>query len=146
MAAAVPNGSAVSAATTPHAVVAAEAAISPVASSSRSTRVLTTQEAEEATAYAQRLGMPGDRIRISESMNTSYSPMYGDELLYIGTDVLPGAGPTANSLLSMRAAIAHEVVGHRGAATSGLTRSTPLAGGSSGKRTRSIDGTWSRSG
>ncbi len=64
-------------------------------------------------------------------MNTAYSP--GFDLLNIGTDVMPaqqskGQGTlTANTRLTWKSSIAHELVGHREAALGGNTQSeTPL--------------------
>ena len=72
------------------------------------------------------LDVPEEMVLFSESMNTSYGVMYGKEILYIGTDVLPATGRAtvrANSRLSMKAVIAHEVTGHRAAQLAGRTHS-----------------------
>jgi hypothetical protein len=57
-------------------------------------------------------------------MNTGYANIFGEETLYIGTDVLPasGRGLAANSRISMRGALAHELVGHRAAGLAGRTQ------------------------
>jgi hypothetical protein len=57
-------------------------------------------------------------------MNTAYGNMFGQEILYVGTDVLPlpnlpRSGATANSRLSPKSVIAHELVGHRRAEQTG---------------------------
>ena len=64
-------------------------------------------------------------------MNTAYSP--GFDLLNIGTDVMPAATPqgqgtlAANTRLTWKSSIAHELVGHREAAFGGKTQlETPL--------------------
>jgi hypothetical protein len=82
---------------------------------------LTAAQRADALSYARELGMPEPGIIFSESMNTGYKMLFGEDLLYIGTDVLPGVGPglTANSRISMRGALAHEMVGHRAAELAG---------------------------
>ena len=64
-------------------------------------------------------------------LNTAYSP--GFDLLNIGTDVMPATKPkgqgtlTANTRLTWKSSIAHELVGHREAALASNTQSeTPL--------------------
>ena len=64
-------------------------------------------------------------------MNTSWGKVYGQEMLNIAPDVLPGKrieGRTlpVNSYLSWRAAIAHEVVGHRAAYMAGRTQENDM--------------------
>lgn len=81
--------------------------------------------------YALSLGVPAEAIKVSESMNTSYRHTFGIEILYIGTDVMPNPAhrdyPTnANLRISMKGAIAHEVVGHRAAELRGKTHPDPL--------------------
>ncbi len=91
---------------------------------------LTAEQSAEAVNYAKKLGMPEKiagmdfpSIKVSESMNTSWGPMFNKELLYIGPDVLPSlkTGLPANSRISMKGALAHEIVGHREAALAGRT-------------------------
>jgi len=72
-------------------------------------------------SYAVLLGMPKEAILFSENMNTSYTSLFGEERLYIGTDVLPATHGPANSRISMRGAIAHELIGHRCAVLAGKT-------------------------
>lgn len=74
---------------------------------------LTAAQQAQAISYARSLGMPEEAIFISKNMNTSYKLLFGQERLYIGTDVLPatGIGLRANSRIGMHGAIAHEVVG-----------------------------------
>ncbi len=82
------------------------------------------QKAEMLT-YALKLGVPEDTIIFSENMNTSYAELFGSEKLYIGTDVLPSQsnGMTANSRVTWKSALAHEILGHRDAALTGNTQS-----------------------
>ncbi len=62
-----------------------------------------------------------------KELNTAYSP--GFDLLNIGTDVMPAITPkgqgtlTANTRLTWKSSIAHELVGHREAALSDKTQS-----------------------
>ena len=62
-----------------------------------------------------------------KELNTAYSP--GFDLLNIGTDVMPAVTPqgqgtlTANTRLTWKSSIAHELVGHREAALAGNTQS-----------------------
>lgn len=85
---------------------------------------LTSAQQAEAVAYARSLGMTEDAIFVSENMNTSYKLLFGQERLYIGTDVLPavGTGLRANSRIGMQGALAHEIVGHRAAELAGKTQ------------------------
>jgi hypothetical protein len=94
-----------------------------VMNQTRNSEPLTELQKAEAVSYAKSLGATDDMIQISNNMNTSYGNMFGRELLYIGSDVLQGTGKvsgiTANSRISMKGAIAHELVGHRNAALAG---------------------------
>ncbi len=76
---------------------------------------LTSTQKAEIKAYVIQLGISEESIIFSDNMNTSYKMLFGAEKLYIGTDVLPaiGNGLKANSRVSWRGAIAHEIVGHR---------------------------------
>ena len=62
-----------------------------------------------------------------KELNTAYSP--GFDLLNIGTDVMPAIKSkgqstlTANTRLTWKSSIAHELVGHREAALAGNTQS-----------------------
>lgn len=47
------------------------------------------------------------------------------DVLYINTDIMPGALSTANSRLNWKSAIAHELEGHRLAALNGKTFHDP---------------------
>jgi hypothetical protein len=79
----------------------------------------------EAVTYARSLGISRESISVSENMNTSYKYLFGQERLYIRTDVLPalGQGLSANSRVIMRGAIAHELIGDRAAELAGKTQS-----------------------
>lgn len=93
----------------------------------RNERSLTPEEASLATQYAVKLGMPEEAIKVSDSMNTGYKSVFGQDILYIGTDVLPAAnGRTPNSRVSLKGAVAHELVGHRRAELAGRTQVDPV--------------------
>ena len=86
----------------------------------RNEKPLTPEQVNECKDYAVELGMPRDRIAYSEEYWTSYNPEF--DILLIGTDAYPTENPTsANGRLSHRAAIAHEITGHREAALRGRT-------------------------
>ena len=79
----------------------------------RNEEPLTEDQIKDCTDYAVSLGMPRDRIVYLENINTSYTGSAFD-VLVIGTDAYPsGDTSRANYEMSNRAAIAHEVVGHR---------------------------------
>lgn len=85
------------------------------------------EQADSLVGYAKDLGVPDDVIKVSDNVNTSWGDMFGQERLYIGTDVLPSTDPrlaarSANSRVSGKGAIAHEVVGHRAASIAGRTQ------------------------
>jgi hypothetical protein len=87
----------------------------------RNEKSLTTEQVSAAKDYANVLGMDSSKIIHMEWMHTAYSKAF-DEMI-IGTDVMPSAHPTtANSGLSMKATVAHEIVGHRDAALKGWTQ------------------------
>ncbi|NBD09932.1 RHS repeat protein [Corallococcus sp. c25j21] len=87
---------------------------------------LTPEQIAAARGYAMELGVPAENIHYYENMNTAWGDMFGQERLHIGTDVLPSARTkvslSPNERVSMRGAIAHEVVGHREAALAGRTQ------------------------
>lgn len=92
-----------------------------VRTSERNSEPLSKETINECFSYATSLGMPEERIKYSDNYYTSYSPMF--DILLIGTDVLPNPdAKTINGQLSMRSAIAHEVVGHREAGLRGLSK------------------------
>ncbi|MBY0204728.1 WXG100 family type VII secretion target [Paenibacillus intestini] len=74
---------------------------------------LTKAQKIELVDYAKKLDFPEDNIVFRDNWNTGM--MY--DRLYINTDVLPGASPgigttSANSRVSGKATLAHEIVGH----------------------------------
>jgi hypothetical protein len=74
---------------------------------------LTIAQKGELVDYAKRIGFPEENIVFRDSWNTGM--MY--DRLYINTDVLPSKSPgigtlSANSRVSGKATIAHEIVGH----------------------------------
>ena len=82
---------------------------------------LTIQQVLAVEEYAQILGLNSAKIVHLDWMHTAYSSEF-DELV-IGTDVMPSPSPsTANSGISMKATLAHEIVGHRDAALRGWTQ------------------------
>jgi RHS repeat-associated protein len=92
---------------------------------------LTASQQAEAVEYAKSLGVSDDMIIVSENMNTGYANVFGRETLYIGTDVLPSTNPniarlSANSRVSMRGTLAHEIIGHRAASLAGKTHRARL--------------------
>jgi uncharacterized Zn-binding protein involved in type VI secretion len=98
-----------------------------VSNSTRNEMPLTEAQAAEAKAFAKSLGMPEEGIIVSENMNTGYRNLFGMDILYIGTDVLPAAGKgvSPNARVSMRGALGHEIVGHRAADIAGKSQSIP---------------------
>ncbi len=85
----------------------------------RNEEPLTAKQIEENTKYAVRLGMPEEQIRYGEHYFTAYGSEF--DMLYIGTDVYPSNinRKKANSRVSNKGAIAHEIVGHREAVLKG---------------------------
>ncbi len=87
----------------------------------RNENPLTVEQVSAVKDYAKVLGMDSAKIIHMDWMHTAYSKAF-DEMI-IGTDVIPSANPTtANSGLSMKATVAHEIVGHRDAALKGWTQ------------------------
>lgn len=71
---------------------------------------------KEIIKYAKRYGIDERKIVFKDGiseLNTSYSNLFGLDILYINSDIMPGILNTANSRLSWKAAIAHELEGHR---------------------------------
>ncbi len=73
--------------------------------------------------------MPEKNINFTDYSSTSYYENW--DILRIGTDVLPSKSPgigtlSANTRISMRGALAHEIFGHRSAALSGMTNVDPI--------------------
>ncbi|ETW93750.1 MAG: hypothetical protein ETSY2_50870 [Candidatus Entotheonella gemina] len=79
--------------------------------------------------YVRQCGFPEERVRFVDhtELNTAYGPTF--DILHIGSDVMPGprGGGTqsANSRVTWRGAIAHELIGHREAALAGQPQSGP---------------------
>ena len=89
------------------------------------------EQQAEILAYTRPLGIPDEIVRFSENMNTSYAPFFGEEVLYVGTDMMPAAdeatrAASANARISWKRAIAHEAVGQRDAALAGKTQESVL--------------------
>jgi hypothetical protein len=78
-------------------------------------------------AYVRQCAFPEDRVRFVDhtELNTAYGPRF--DILHIGSDVMPGhmgsGTRTANSRITWRGAVAHELIGHREAALAGKTQS-----------------------
>ncbi|MCR5706896.1 MAG: hypothetical protein K6G82_01320 [Ruminococcus sp.] len=86
---------------------------------------LTQTQISQVKNYAVKLGMPPDQIRYGEHYYTAYGSTF--DMLYIGTDVYPSENPVrANSRLSWKCAIAHEIVGHRETCLKGWDQSNLL--------------------
>ena len=92
----------------------------------RNDRNLTEDEINKAVDFAVKLGMPREKIYYVDYDCTAYGSAF--DLLRIGTDVYPSPkrqqNPNCN--VSMRGAIAHEIVGHRDAALKGLSQKDEL--------------------
>ncbi|AJQ92695.1 LysM peptidoglycan-binding domain-containing protein [Gynuella sunshinyii] len=60
------------------------------------------------------------------NLNTAYGDMFGQQILNIGSDVVPGdvgiGTLTANSRISIKGTLAHEIVGHQEALVAGKTQ------------------------
>jgi hypothetical protein len=85
----------------------------------RNEQSLTQKQIQAAIDFAVSLGMPADNISYSDNYYTGYNPEY--DILLIGTDLYPVSDYSqsigkANSRVSWKGAIAHELVGHREAA------------------------------
>jgi len=88
----------------------------------RGEKPLTEAQKLEIKGFAEELGMPSDRIKFTSS-NTGYVDDW--DTLMVGTDVMPAAKPSgagtlqANQRLSWKAAVSHEIDGHRAAGLTG---------------------------
>lgn len=87
--------------------------------SGRNTVPLTQIEIDEATKFARDLGF--DRDIDYRPLDRGYNTSYSDwDWLVISDDLLPNAlGKSANSRMSSRAVLSHEIVGHRQANLAG---------------------------
>ena len=92
----------------------------------RNENPLTSEELDRAVNYAVSLGMPKEKIYYVDYDCTAYGTSF--DMLRIGTDVYPSkikqVNPNCN--VTMKGAIAHEIVGHRGAALKGFTQKDDL--------------------
>lgn len=80
----------------------------------RNTELLTSVQQQDVLDYAKVLGTDADNIRFySYDAPSNYSDLL--DTVFVGPDIYPGAGVTSSVVdrLSMRATLAHEVVGHR---------------------------------
>ena len=78
----------------------------------RNSKKLTDAQKREITDYAVSLGMPRNKIICLDHTPTEYNAAW--DMLVIGTDALPNPnGTRANSLISYRGCMAHEIIGHR---------------------------------
>ena len=87
----------------------------------RNERPLTETQISSVREYARSLGLEESRVVQMDWMHTMYSASF--DQMVIGTDVYPADVPvTANSRISMKATVAHELVGHRDAALKGWSQ------------------------
>ena len=107
----------------------------------RGEKELSPTQINDAVDYAVSLNMPRTRIKYSNTFNVSYGEIF--DVLYLGTDTYPvenaeqsekqikqtkqTKGTTgANSRISWKGSVAHEIVGHREAKLKGLTQKNYL--------------------
>lgn len=91
----------------------------------RNDKALTREQVSQVKEYAISLGMPPERIRYAGHYYTSYGSNF--DMLYIGYDVMPNPSPkSANSRITAKGSIAHEIVGHRESCLKHLDQSDPL--------------------
>ncbi|TQV86824.1 RHS repeat domain-containing protein, partial [Aliikangiella coralliicola] len=90
---------------------------------------LTSAQRSEVDDYLTNFNLDGVAIRHVDDTNLNTGYLNGDlfSILNIGSDVIPGnvgrGTLTANSRVSVRGTLAHEIVGHREAALAGRTQS-----------------------
>ena len=88
---------------------------------------LTDTQRAAILAYVRQCALPEDRVRFVDhtELHTAYGPSF--DILHIGSDVMPGhmgsGTRTANSRITWRGAVAHELIGHREAALARKTQS-----------------------
>jgi len=86
---------------------------------------LTKEQVVDIIEYAKQYGIKDEDIFIkyNDRDYTSYARLFGaKDVLYINSDVMPAIkATTANSRVSWKGAIAHELEGHRAAALIGKT-------------------------
>ena len=95
----------------------------------RNENPLTQQQIDEAIDFAVKLGMPQDKIHYEKNQSLAYWASF--DRLVIGTDLYPAENPkqdtkNANSRISWKGAVAHEIIGHREAAINGFTQSNEI--------------------
>jgi hypothetical protein len=95
----------------------------------RNEKPLTQHQIDEAINYAVKLDMPREQILYSDALNVSYGSNF--DILYLGTDTYPAENVRqgtqyANSRISWRSSIAHEIIGHREAALKKWTQKNQL--------------------
>jgi hypothetical protein len=95
----------------------------------RNEELLTEAQKAEAREYAILLGMPESQIIFSDYTNTAFGDTF--DVLRIGTDLLPSDTARqgtmyANSRVSWKSTLAHELEGHRAAALAGKTQENLL--------------------
>tara|TARA_Y100000815_G_scaffold275782_1_gene317505 strand:- start:1901 stop:2542 length:642 start_codon:yes stop_codon:yes gene_type:complete len=92
----------------------------------RGSLALTLKQKEEIFDYTKKYfnneEILKDKVQFTDDISTQPTA-YGTltDMLVINSDIMPGSLKSANSRLSWRAAIAHELVGHRSAALNGKT-------------------------
>lgn len=93
----------------------------------RNENELSEEQLKEVIEYAVSLGMSQDKIYYIDYDFTAYGKAF--DLLRIGTDVLPAdvkLSKNPNDNISLKGAIAHEIVGHREAALKNITQENDL--------------------
>ena len=89
---------------------------------------LSIEQRTQVDSYLSNFDLNGVDVRWVDdrNLNTAYGNMFGQEVLQIGSDVVPGnvglGTVTANSRVSLNGTLAHEIVGHREAALAGRTQ------------------------
>lgn len=89
---------------------------------------LTLGQRAQIESYLSKFDMDGVTVRWVDdrNLNTAYGDMFGERILNIGSDVVPGnvgiGTLTANSRVSTNGTLAHELVGHGEAAMAGRTQ------------------------
>lgn len=79
----------------------------------RNEEPLTEKQKEECIEYATKLGFSQENIHICGPDETSPTGVLFGVQLYINNDILPAPdGTTPNSLVSLKGALAHEIIGH----------------------------------
>ena len=95
----------------------------------RNEETLTQQQIDDAINYAVKLNMPRNKIQYEENQNLAYWESF--DFLIIGTDLYPLKNPqqdtrSANSRISWKGGIAHEIIGHREAKLKGWTQNNDI--------------------